>query len=289
MAKPKAGKLIGSIVKLAKKLRVSLSLELIICLFLSSLLSACVSSPSKQFLYKAQQLGFSESSIETPQFDLKAYYNSSFKPQQNQKLNLYLEGDGQPFFQGQYINADPTSRKGLMLELMSLDQAPAILIGRPCYHQAGIARNCDNKWWTSHRYNEAVVSSMVSAIRQFTAQTNSRLTLIGFSGGGALAMLIATELNNVDKIITINANLDTDKWVQQHNYTPLTGSLNPIKVLDSLATIPQYHLVGANDTQVDASVWLDKVQSYKHSEVRFFQSFSHQCCWADVWSEIINK
>jgi len=252
-------------------------------------LSACVSSPSKLFLSKAEGLGFSESSLATPRFDLKVYARPSLNLERSKKLHVYLDGDGKPFIRNQYIAVDPTSSGDLILELMRLDKTSSVLVGRPCYHQIAGARNCDNKWWTSSRYSPAVVNSMIEAINQITKNANQKITLIGFSGGGALAMLIAAKLESVEKIITINANLDTDAWVRQHNYSSLVGSLNPIEALDAVKAIPQHHLVGANDSNVDSSQWSSKVGQYDNANVTSFPNFTHLCCWADIWSEFINK
>jgi len=220
------------------------------------------------------------------QFDLAVFANS---PKRNSTyLHIYIEGDGQPFFRNRHINLDPTPRKGLMLDLMALDPTSARLVGRPCYHGLQ-ARNCDDsKWWTSHRYSSDVVDSMSQAIDALNT-SNKPVRLIGFSGGGALAMLIAPKLNGTNnEIITISANLDTSTWIRKHAYTPLIGSLNPIDFLGSVSSIKQTHLLGAQDKNIPFETWKDKVAHPKTSTVTVYSAVNHGCCWENIWSNIVH-
>ena len=53
------------------------------------------------------------------------------------------------------------------------------------------------------------------------------LVLIGYSGGGVLAMLLAEQFPATQAVVTVAGNLDTDAWAIEHGYSPLRGSLNP--------------------------------------------------------------
>lgn len=250
-----------------------------------SILSACASSPSARFNSKAEAMGFTKKVISTPQFDLTVFYNNVTK---TEGLNIYIEGDGRPFIHKTYINQDPTSTQALTLKLMSQDPTRSVLVGRPCYHKPK-ARNCnDSKWWTSHRYSKTIVESIVNAINNINTPKDD-VTLIGFSGGGTLAMLAAGHLRTVKRVITINANLDINAWATQHNYTQLSGSLNPIDFLDDLSSIPQDHLIGGKDTNVDASVWRSKLEPYDSVIVHSYPDFNHQCCWEKIWGAFLKK
>lgn len=261
----------------------------IVLLFALLNISACVSSSSQRYALKTKNFGFNESSAITSQFDLRIFTNSLFHSSNKNQLNIYLEGDGSPYIRNQYIASDPTSYKGLMLQLMSVDGSPSILLGRPCYHHNTVTRGCDdNKWWTSHRYSEDVVNSMTTAIESLASEYE-HLSLIGFSGGGSLAMLIGAQLENTNEIITINANLDIDAWVQQHGYAALYGSVNPVEILPLLADIKQRHLIGGRDTNVDSSLWQGPVKHYKNAEIIPYPSFNHYCCWSSMWKNFINE
>ena len=55
-----------------------------------------------------------------------------------------------------------------------------------------------------------------------------QVILIGHSGGGALAVLLAPSVPEVTGVMTIAANLDTRAWTELHGYAPLDNSLNPV-------------------------------------------------------------
>src|SRR3972149_2178107 len=87
---------------------------------------------------------------------------------------------------------DPTPTQAVALRLMHLDSAPSVLVGRPCYHELKRSAECTPGLWTHARYSSTVVASMLAVIEVLARGSNSTgVVLIGYSGGGALAMLIA--------------------------------------------------------------------------------------------------
>lgn len=96
-------------------------------------------------------------------------------------LHVYLGGDGTPYFDG-FPATDPTPRTPLMLDLLALDPAPAVYLGRPCYH--GLARQapCSPSLWTSDRYSDRVVASMTAALGSIVEEGGFQRTLFSYSG-----------------------------------------------------------------------------------------------------------
>ncbi len=249
-------------------------------------LSSCSTSPSKHYRNQSSSYGFSESKIETTVFDLTTYEKEGNLD--TNSLHIYIDGDGQPFIHNRFPSKDPTSKNGLMLKLMSLDPNHSILLGRPCYHDDQ-ARNCKNsKWWTSHRYSQTVVNEMAKAIEQLNTE-NKKVVLIGFSGGGALAMLLSTRIKELSHIFTINANIDINAWTEKHQYTPLYDSLNPIDYLHQTKELPQTHLIGLKDQNVPNQSWVYKLKSGQNTKILRYPDFSHSCCWSEVWNAVINR
>ena len=76
------------------------------------------------------------------------------------------------------------------------------------------------------------------------------MVLIGFSGGGAVAALLAEMRNDVAALITVCGNLDHPTWTAMHRVTPLYGSLNPVDHTSRLSALPQVHFVGGADDNV---------------------------------------
>src|SRR5690606_25959404 len=134
------------------------------------------------------------------------------------------------------------------------DPGPSVLyIARPCqYLPCDLLKNCDPKFWSTHRYAEEVVSAINSVIDQIPAY--EKIRLVGYSGGGSIAVLIAARRQDIDWLITIGANLDHIFWTNLHNITPLSGSLNPADYATSIQNISQLHLSGEKDKTVPASV-----------------------------------
>ena len=206
----------------------------------------------------------------------------------NPVLHIYFSGDGTPFIHSTRIAADPTPRDPLELRLMLEDPAPSVFIGRPCYQGLARAPGCDATLWTVARYSDAVVASMTAAVgRVLEGSQATRVTLIGYSGGGVLAMLVAQRVSRVDTVVTIGANLDIDAWTQLHGYSRLTLSLNPATAPEWRVSLRQVHLVGAADRNVPPWIAEGFARTRPGVEVRVFPEFDHRCCWVDTWPGLL--
>ena len=191
---------------------------------LATLGSMGCATPSERFDRRAGELGLVGETLPGSPFDHGVYRSPSRDG--GRLLHVYLEGDGSPRMASRYSPPDPTPHRPVALELMALDPGPSILLGRPCQH--GRHPNCDPVLWTTGRYGENVVQSLVAALRyEITAEGAPGIVLIGHSGGGALAMLIAERLPETRAVITIAGNLDTRRWWTHNGYAPLTESLDP--------------------------------------------------------------
>ena len=200
-------------------------------------------------------------------------------------LHVYIDGDGTLSFVG-YAVSDPTSRNPLILRLMSLDPAPAVLLGRPCYHGLAADPGCESKLWTSGRYSDAVVTSMAAVARQLVAQgPYRRIVWFGYSGGGALAMLLAARVPETAGVITVAADLDIDAWTDARGFDRLTGSLNPARQPPLADAIVQHHYAGAHDDVVPPSVTAKGVR--RPADLTIVRDYDHHCCWEKLWPQVL--
>lgn len=143
------------------------------------------------------------------------------------------------------LNPTPINPIGLKLALSHPD-SNAIYIARPCQYTD--LNRCKISDWTKGRFSSSIVAAVNEAISVIKDRLGSEsLILVGYSGGGAIATLIAAGRDDVKKLITVGGNLDHAIWTQHHRISPLTDSLNPIKFVDNLKDIPQWHFVGSND------------------------------------------
>ena len=207
-------------------------------------IASCAGPAYLQINQKAEQLGFTRSTQSSTEFEHVVYV-----PKRNtvgDSVHVYIEGDGVAWRWRYFIRPDPTPRRALMLNLMGRDKGNAVYVGRPCYFGTVVDDRCHSDYWTFSRFSEKVVSSMAEVIAKQTARYN-KVVLIGHSGGGALAMLVAEKLPGVVAVVTVAGNRDTEAWIAHHNYTPLRGSLNPAKRPPLNASVKQLHLVGSED------------------------------------------
>ncbi len=245
------------------------------------------SSASSSFTIKASQSGFKTTFMQGLNYKHTLYKN---KKSSTDVLHVYLGGDGTPWFEGHYITRDPTPLKPIMLDLMKRDQSAAIYLGRPCYHQQKMPANCDNSLWTSKRYSKTVVNSMAVALKRYISRYHiSKVSLFGFSGGGALAMLLAPKIKEVNRVVTLAGNLDTDAWATAHGYTPLSGSLNPALQPPLPASIQQLHYLGEKDRNITVKLVKPVIERQKNARLIILKQADHHCCWVKPWDKFLNS
>lgn len=196
-----------------------------------------------------------QTDIETSAFTLFTMQKLS-KRCKNKDMRIYLEGDGLAWVTKKRISKDPTPINPLGLTLMGVDKSSCkVYMARPCqYIKQDI---CEKKYWTSHRYSPKVLQSFNEALDTLKSDhQNSSFTLIGYSGGGAIAALLSAKREDISTFITVAGNLDTDRWVSYHGLSTLDGSLNPAAFAGTLKMIPQYHLTGSNDTVIPEEIFI---------------------------------
>jgi pimeloyl-ACP methyl ester carboxylesterase len=205
-----------------------------------------------------------------------------------EELHIYFSGDGTPWLHRTQISRDPTPREPLEVRLMFEDPTPSIYIGRPCYVGLAQAPGCSASLWTDARYSDAVVTSMTAAVNAILATYPAvrHVVLIGYSGGGVLAMLVADRVARVDLVVTIAANLDIDAWTALHGYSPLSASINPAEIPSWRVGLRQIHLVGEKDRNVPPQLVHEFAANVPDAQVREFAGFDHRCCWTDVWPQL---
>jgi pimeloyl-ACP methyl ester carboxylesterase len=255
-------------------------------LILASYLSGCAISPEARFKRMAENLGIDARTIQGGPFRLRYLVRQG--EASSKMLTIYLEGDGSPWATATRVSPEPTAREPVAFELMSRDTGNVIYLARPCYH--GLRDYPCRPWyWTHGRYSAAVVDSMVTAVESLTASFPrvKAVRLVGHSGGGTLAMLMAEDLPQVNELITIAANLDTEAWTTRHGYDRLAGSLNPATRPLLPERIRQTHLFGDNDDNVPVELNMPFLLRQPHSLVASIAGQGHQCCWSDLWPAVL--
>lgn len=206
-------------------------------------------------------------------------------------LVVYLEGDGRVVQANGSLSQDPTPTRALGFELALQDPAPRVLylarIGQYLPEHTGERYQT---YWLEERLGVTVLLAADRALDQALEATGARgLHLVGYSGGGGLAALLAQHRKDVLSLVSVAGLLDTDYWTEHHGLVPLTG-LNPADRASTLAALPQLVFVAKEDRVVPPAV----AESYKRSadfaDLRLILvSGSHSSHWAVLWPRLLRE
>ena len=222
-------------------------------------------------------------SISTAQFELMTVAPAI--PEDSAALHIYLGGDGRPWVDNQ-PSADPTGRQPVAIAMMAQDPAPTIYLSRPCYYLDKMPENCQPDLWTSGRYSEPVIATMTEGVERIVAAHGKpKVTLIGYSGGGVIALLIAQRLSPPPRVITVASNLDIEGWTTFHKLQPLEGSINPLDVIPD--RVGDSHLIGNRDQVVPVQSISRYIEAHPQASYHYFDGFDHNCCWVENWPDIL--
>jgi dienelactone hydrolase len=265
--------------------------------FALALLCGCSAAELQQRQARAESLAgayhWQARTIATDAFVLAAWLGP---PQQNKEgaLTIYIEGDGFAWASRSRPSANPTPQRPLALELAlrhPQGEGNAAYLARPCqFVWETDLRGCTRAVWTHQRFSEAAVEASDRAIDRLKSDYGAaRLTLVGYSGGGAIATLVAARRDDVVRLVTIAGVLDHALWTDSKHLSPLTGSLNPADAWAGLTGVAQIHYVGSTDEVIDVTLaesFRARFDNPEHIEIVVLEDFDHRCCWTDAWPRL---
>jgi hypothetical protein len=228
------------------------------------------------------------------------------------ELTIYIEGDGAAWQNRITPPQDPTPFDPLAAKLASQDPSAWIAyLGRPCqYLDADALSLCDPGLWRDARFGSKALAVSDEAITRVRAAVVARwqrqhaqhfqeakplpepkvhIRLIGYSGGGALAVLLASGRVDIACLITVAAPLDTEAWTDLQKLSPLRDSINPATFSPRLAGIAQTHWFGTKDRVVPpASIGAYAEHNLgPRGEVRVLDGFNHNLLWVQSWPRLL--
>ena len=206
-------------------------------------------------------------------------------------LWVFLEGDGQPWIDGgRRIARDPSPKIPMAFDLFTASSVPRAYLGRACYFSHAKDVGCNPSLWTSARYGKAAVASVVSALEKLVRENSTRsVILVGYSGGGTVAYLVAPRIPAVSAVVTISGNLDIDAWTREHHFVPLSESDNPATLSALDRRITQIAIVGGRDVNVPRSSLREFLNRQQPQEVWIYDDHDHACCWRRDWPSILTR
>lgn len=267
-----------------------------------ALLGGCAApSPearSASTLAWAAEQGWQPRLLPGPAFDIQAFVPAGLA--QTSSLTVYIEGDGLAWLDRHTPSFAPTPADPLGFRLAVADaDARAVYLARPCQYTRGPAfKGCHPRYWGSHRFAPEVIGAMDHALDQLKrAYGASTVVLVGYSGGAAVAALLAERRRDVAALVTVAGTLDTEVWTRQQHLAPLEGSLNPKDVASRLGPLPQWHFIGQQDRVMPRTVLTSFLgaaagrngQGTPAPVVQVEPDFDHHCCWAQAWPALSRR
>lgn len=254
-------------------------------------LSACAGTPTPQERdLSAQALasarGWQSEVIEGALFDLVAYVPKAITPEAS--LTIYIEGDGHAWQSSRQPSADPTPINAVALRLaLAHPSGQAAYLARPCQYVSAHAKPCAPRYWTSARFAPEVIAASSHALDVLKTRFGAtRLTLVAYSGGAAVAVLLAEQRKDIERVVTVAGNIDHQAWTTFHHVSPLSESLDPMQNRAALGSMAQWHFVGSQDAVVPAHLTKMFTLGMPKAQTITIKGYDHACCWAENWPQL---
>jgi pimeloyl-ACP methyl ester carboxylesterase len=259
-----------------------------VILILFFLLCGCNGSNLQKEVEGAHAVGMTQGEIRVDGFSLTYFkrLTSDTAP-----IRVYIEGDGYAWITATIPSGDPTPRNPLALKLALQDLSDNVLyLARPCQYSLARSPACEVSYWTDQRFSETVVRVMDQALTLLTQHSgNRRIELVGYSGGAAIAVLLAARCHDIVNLRTIAGNLDHDRVNRYHNVSLMPASLNSMDLSEKVRDLPQLHFVGNRDAvvpEVVAHAFVEKEAS-ACAQVIEVEGATHASGWVERWHDLV--
>ena len=132
-----------------------------------------------------------------------------------------------------------------------------------------------------------VVASMVRALQAYLAtRPFDHVVLIGYSGGGTLAWLMARDLPATRAVLTIAANLQVAEVGEAAPSRRSRARSIPRCCRRFRPAVVQLHYVGGRDRNVPPRMARAFVERHG-GRVEEIAEFDHVCCWVQRWPALL--
>ena len=234
---------------------------------------------------------FEKIQIKTNPFLLTGY--SRIAGKSSPLLRLYIEGDGYAWITPTRPSGNPTPYNPVGLKLALADSSSNVVyLARPCqYTKPELDPACNDFFWTAGWFSETVINSMNEAIDFLIKKYQAgKIELVGYSGGGAVALLLAVRRHDIVSVRTVAGNLNPEAVNQYHKVSTLKSSLNPLDFAPLIAALPQQHFTGSKDNIVPpfiAESYLKASGESKCVQIVPVENASHDSLWIDDWQKLL--
>ena len=255
-----------------------------ILLFLLLFLISCSQYSTAQRYNIIDELNSNKFNVNTYTTDFFNIYSLE-KIKNNQRLTVYIEGDGLSWVDRFTPSSNPTPVDPLAFRMALIDEGENIIyLARPCQYEW--SNNCNKDIWTFSQYSSIVLNSYKEIINHLSKSHND-IHLVGYSGGGGIAMYLGSIQNkSIKSIRTIAGNINHNELSKILNISRLKKSINFYSIEDKIKKIPQIHYYGLNDKTVPNELQISYKERNIENDCVKIQSahkVSHNEGWLDFW------
>lgn len=213
------------------------------------------------------------------------------------------------------LETDPTPINPVALHLASRDLGRNVIyLARPCQYSREINQPpCPREAFTTRRYGPEHVETLNAALDYLAWRHQiPAFHLVGYDGGGAMAVHLAALRDDVASLRTVSAILDNQtvedgllsfellrRGTRYHNQGnpvrvqyPLKASLDALDAAPHLADMPQHHFIGHFDPVAMTDIAQNFVTAVGPSEclrVSVVDMATHDLGWVNKWPELLQK
>lgn len=191
--------------------------------------------------------------------------------------HVYIEGDGPEWLRSSqrvfepFLSTNPTPEYPVGLHLATYDNGKNVIaMARPCQYAydhtppSDDNENCQPNVWREDRYSPEVIDTMNKTLddvkRRYALKS---FDLIGFEGGGVIALALALNRDDITSVRTVATPLDHKIMTDKIGIPPFSGSVNAAEFASRIARIPQRHFVGNLEEEIPYKQMFD---SYANGE-----------------------
>ena len=254
----------------------------------SLILAACASQPNvAQLLQATNAKAMQLADIPSHGFVIRTYQRLL---DNSAPINVYIEGDGFAYINKLQASSDPTPRQPIGLVLALADNAPNVVyMARPCQYTLKASSACQVSDWTDKRFSKEMITVVNDALNRVKpANSTQKILLSGYSGGAAIAVLIAARRNDIASLRTVAGNLNHNAVNQLHHVSLMPQSLNAIDVINQIRQIPQVHFVGGQDKIIPPFIAQQFAQQVGAcANVIIVKEATHTDGWQEEWPGLV--
>jgi hypothetical protein len=212
----------------------------------------------------------------------------------NSPIRIYIEGDGFAWITRTQASNDPTPKNALALKLALQDTSPNVIyLARPCQYSLDKSPKCNASHWTDARFSPEILSLMNDGLDAInSAHPQQSFELVGYSGGAAIALMLAAGRNDIVSVRTVAGNLSPSLVNHLHKVSEMPNAVDPIAMSHKTASIPQRHFYGIDDKIVPKLITETYLKSIKDKhcvQIIAVENTSHDNGWVEAWPILLSQ